>query len=239
MSVELPFRLILFWGGTDLPGVALLIKGNCREFSGAPFLTISPLSVTLRILSVSMGDKKVIGVVVSASCSSAFKSSSRFISCSAVCNALATGLGRTCEEDMLPLFLTAIPLPAAPPLIRLNLGVGNLGVSANTSLKLMLMGVPGSPPTALAVCLFFPDPFKASGEIQIMLHWLLEGILGVLTPASPPASNPAKYDWYLLQEPDPSPPGVLLPGVPQKPYIPRGVLVTERELRPPPGEKRP
>mmetsp|Transcript_35366 Transcript_35366/g.63727 ORF Transcript_35366/g.63727 Transcript_35366/m.63727 type:complete len:310 (+) Transcript_35366:1306-2235(+) len=226
--------------------------GNCNELGGAPFLTIPEHSlVTLRKLFVNRGDMKVMGrppgVVVSASCSSAFKSSSRLISRSAVCSALATGLACPTDEDMPSSFLTATSV--AP--IRLNLGVGSLG-DANTSLKLMLMGVSGAPPTARGLCLFFPDFFEASGEMQIMLRWL-SGILGVLTPTSPPASNSAKKrSWWLLDEganfngdlggPNPLTcpwPTGLFPGGPQKPYIPRGVLVTDRELRPPPGEKRP
>jgi hypothetical protein len=41
---------------------------------------------------------------------------------------------------------------------------------------------------------FFPDLLDASGEMQIMLRWP-SGILGVLTPTSPPASSStlAKY----------------------------------------------
>ena len=190
LPLEVPFRVSLYWGdpSNELP----LIMGNCNELGGAPFLTIPEHSlVTLRKLFVNRGDMKVMGrppgVVVSASWSSAFKSSSRLISRSAVCSALATGLACPTDEDMPSSFLTAT---SVAHIDRLNLGVGSLG-DANTSLKLMLMGVSGAPPTARGLCLFFPDFFEASGEMQIMLRWL-SGILGVLTPTSPPASNSAK-----------------------------------------------
>lgn len=86
------------WGGVaplpeDLTEEPLII-GSWSELGGSPFLEAS--DAVLRLL-VSRGDMNAMlgrppGVAVSASWRRAFRSSSRLMSLSAECSALATGL---------------------------------------------------------------------------------------------------------------------------------------------------
>lgn len=162
--LELPFR-DSFWGDPESLIEEPLIIGNCRELGGsAPFLLISAVEARLRLF-VKRGDMNVMGrppgVVVSASWSKAFKSSSRLRSISAVWSALAPGVD--CPSEVaLSSFLTEVGGAA-----RLRRGFGSLG-EANTSLKLMLMGVSGAHPTPIPPGLPFAPLFEARGEIQIM-----------------------------------------------------------------------
>mmetsp|Transcript_32255 Transcript_32255/g.68706 ORF Transcript_32255/g.68706 Transcript_32255/m.68706 type:complete len:206 (+) Transcript_32255:418-1035(+) len=191
----LPFLASFLWGDPASLMELPLIMGSCSELGGAeePFLTNSELYwwglvADLRRLLERRGDMKVMGrppgVVVSASWRSALRSSSKLMSRSAVCNALETGLEGPSEEDMLKSSLLTGALE-----VRLSRGVGNRG-EANTSLKLMLIGVSGAA-SMTEFPFFFPGLLEARGLMQIMLRWL-SAILGVFTPASPPCSSSAK-----------------------------------------------